>query len=789
VGDVGCTTAACKAFPANTPAYQTVIYNVPADSGGGTPQNTWNNVGRIDYNLSDRTQMYVRVANYVEDDFTGSFTNSPYVGFDTGSSLDQQSYALSVTHTFTPQQVSQTKLSYNRIILSEPLGANPVGPTLYTTINTTSTLGNFPIIYPGYTPSTPGNAIPFGGPQNNISINEDYSINAGKHDIRFGGLFNYLQDNRTFGAYAEAVEALGTNRPSALNNLLTGQLSQFQAAVYPQGKYPCIGGVQTPACTLTLPVGPPSFSRSNRFHDAALYAQDSWKVIPRLTLNLGLRWEYYGPPENSKPALNSNFYLGQGSNIELASATGVVLPATQSPVGGIWAKQWHNFAPRVGFAWDVTGDGKTSVRGGYGWGYERNFNNVTFNIIQNPPNYAVLGLQAGVPPTPTIPITTSNAGPLAGSSGTKPLPPVTLRAVDPNLKTAYAQLWSFSIERQLTNDAIFAVEYTGSGGRDQYTINRLNIPGTAAVYAGAASPTARINPQYSTINFRSNGGNSLYNGLNTRFELRNFRRYGLTLRANYTWSHSIDDGSSTFSTDNNSAYNLGLLDPLSPSLDRGDSDYDIRHRFVFSAVYQEPFFSHKGLANALLGGWNIAPIFTARSGSPFTIYDATNSDGNIVPRVMFGSSFTQHYTDVSTGRPNEFTYLDLTSANIDSSYVNPVAGVSDFGPFPTNMTGRNAFRMPGAYSFNLGISKEFAITERVRLQFRGEAFDLLNHSNLYIVYGENEVSSFVGTVANPSAPIITATRGQNNSSTFTGSSVNNGRLENRNIQLSLRVSF
>lgn len=790
--EVGCTTAACASLGA-TPAYETVIYSVPGDAGGGSPQNTWNDVGRMDYNPSDKTQMYFRYARYVENDFVGTFTNSPYVGYDTAAYVDSQGYALSITHVFTPNQVSQTKLSYNRIITTEPLGTQPVGPTLYTSLNSTYTLGGNTIEYPGYSPSTPGNAIPFGGPQNEATINEDYSINRGKHDFRFGGLFTYLQDDRTFGAYENAVAALGVDPASAANDLTLGQLHQFQAAINPQGKYPCQhdpttgAAIVTAACTLTLPVGPPSFSRSNRFHDAALYGQDSWKVSPRFTLNLGLRWEYFGPPANNKAALNSNFYLGSGSNIELQSETGVVLPATQSPVGGIWAKQWKDYEPRVGFAWDVMGDGKTSVRGGYGIEYERNFNNVTFNIIQNPPNYGVIALQAGVD-VPTIPITTDDSGPLAGSSGTKPLGRVTLRAVDPNIKNAYAHTWSFSIERQLAPDTIFGVDYSGSAGENQYTIDRLNIPGSGPVYAGISSPY--INPQYGLINFRTNGGSSLYNGLNTRFELRDFRHSGLTLRANYTWSHAIDDGSSTFTTDSFANYNLGLLDPLNPSLDRGSSDFDVRQRVVVSAIYSERFFSKPGLTNLLFGGWNFSPIYTARTGSPFTIYDATNSDGVLFPRVVFGNpSYIPQYTNVSTGLPNQFTYIDLTNAAINSSYVNPVSGTSDFGPFPIGMTGRNAFRTPGAWSFNLSAGKQFSLTERFKLDLRAEAFDIFNHSNLYLDYGENIVEGFTGTVANPALPNITTVRGENLSSSAIGASVNNGRLENRNLQLSLRLSF
>ena len=109
--------------------------------------------------------------------------------------------------------------------------------------------------------------------------------------------------------------------------------------------------------------------------------QDSWKVSPRLTLNLGLRWEYYGVQPNANPSLDSNFYLGTG-NIYQQVRTGTVQIANQSPVGGLWAKDTNNFAPRVGFAWDVFGDGSTSLRGGFGMGYERNFGNVTFNVIR-----------------------------------------------------------------------------------------------------------------------------------------------------------------------------------------------------------------------------------------------------------------------------------------------------------------------------------------------------------------------------------------------------------------------
>src|SRR5207253_5415610 len=129
----------------------------------------------------------------------------------------------------------------------------------------------------------------------------------------------------------------------------------------------------------------------------------------------------------------------------------------------IWKKRWNNFAPRTGFAWDVFGNGKTALRGGWGIGFERNFNNVTFNVIQNPPNYAVIALTAGTD-VPVIPITTSNAGPLAGTTGTKTLPPVSLRAIDPNIKTAYAHQWSLAVEHSVTTNVREGAEDAGRRG-------------------------------------------------------------------------------------------------------------------------------------------------------------------------------------------------------------------------------------------------------------------------------------------------------------------------------------
>lgn len=785
-----CTSGACTAIPESTPIYQKVAYNVPADSGGGDPQNTFLFAGRVDYNVSDKTEVYFRYARFDSTLFDGDVSNSPYVGYDTGETDAKGGYTLSATHVFSPSLVTQTKLSYNRIGILQPLGSAGIGPTLYTTAGATSSIANAQIVYPGYSAFTPGNSVPFGGPQNFIQANEDVTKTFGKHNLRFGGLYTYLQDNRTFAAYSTAVAALGTNQSSALNGLITGQLNRYEVAVYPQGKFPCVNGptgpIVTPACTLQLPLGPPNFSRSNAIHEAGLYVQDSWKVRPGLTLNLGMRWEYFGPQGSRNPNLDSNFYPGAGSNIELQMGTGQAYVATdpKNPVGGLWQRDWRDFSPRVGIAWDVFGDGKTSLRGGYGIGWEPNFGNVTFNVLFNPPNYGLVTFT-----TPgdlaQIPIPVNNYGPLSGSTGSKALPRLSLRWVDPNIKTAYAHLWSGALEHQFSSDLIGALEYTGSKGVNLYSINTMNIPGSALVYgapgSGSGKTSDRINTQFSGLNLRTNGGFSHYDALNARLEMRNFKREGLTLRFNYTWSHAIDNISNTFSETVTGAGNLGVLDPLNPNLDKGSADFDVRHRVTLAAVWEVPYKGNNAIGKQVLGGWSLVPNFVARTGVPFSLWDCTNSSGYLCPRAMYDQPLHPTYTQTSSGQANQFNYLNIGIP--DTSYANSVVGVSDFGPFPASMTGRNAFTAPGWWNVDFAVHKTFGLSERMKLQFRAEAFNVFNHSNLYVVGSATDVSAYSPTASLPAfVPATRGVRADNNAYSFVAK-------DNRNLQLALKLLF
>lgn len=762
-GDLGIT-----GVPASTPAFMEVAYSLPTDLGGGFPQNDLQTVTRVDWNWSPRTQVYGRYALQDTTLFEGTTANSPYQGFNTGSFAFNQNALLSLTHTFSQNVVSQSKFAFNRVNTGSPLGENPAGPTLYLA-SARQAINNVLVALPGYLPFNPGSAIPAAGPTNQFQFYQDLNYQAGNHQFRFGGSYFHIQQNRTFGAFQNSVQTLGTGVASGANNLIAGQLIKFQVAVDPRGGFP--------GDLVTTPLSEPSFTRYNRYNEWAVYFNDAWRVRPGLTLNLGLRYEYYGVQHNNDPSLDSNFYFGSGSTLQERIRNGSVQVAPNSTAGGLWLPDKNNFAPRIGFAWDVTGDGRTSLRGGYGVSYERNFGNVTFNVIQNPPGQSVVTVNAGDPGFPTIPVSANNLGPLAGSGATIAIPTSGLRHVREDIRNAYAHFWSGAFERELGQGTVASVEYSGSAGRSLYSLENINRAGFGPVYLGsnATTPTGgssnRLNGQYTDINTRGNNGYSDYNALIFGVESNNFRSTGLQFTARYTLSSAKDNLSSTFS-DANGNYNLGLLDPFDPSLDYGYADFDARHRFTSSFTYEVPYFDRldSKLARHLLGGVTLTGIFNARTGNPFTVWDCTTGVAGTCHRFIPGGalSFSGSGNPSATpGVANSFDYINLPASVL---FTNPVAGNGAVGPFPAEMTRRNAFRGPGYWNMDAGLYKRIKFNEKYSMQLRFEAFNIFNHSNLFIVNANLDAS---GTNT------VTAQRGVFPS----------GNLERRNVQLAAKFIF
>jgi len=472
--------------------------------------------------------------------------------------------------------------------------------------------------------------------------------------------------------------------------------------------------------------------------------------------------------------------------------------------GGVfWKPDYGNFGPHIGFAWDLFGDGKTALRGGYSIGYERNFGNVTFNAIQNPPNYAVVSLvNASVSPSgtgdvPTMPVYTDVAGPLAGT-GTKALPAVSQRAIDQNIKTAYAETWNLSIDRSL-GKGVFSVGYAGSHGVHLYDIANINPSGGGGVFLGDGTingydPGNRLNLQYSNMNFRSDHAYSHYDAMNLKYAVTNLKNKGLNLTANYTWSHSLDNLSSTFTETYggiSGAYQLGYIDGFNPQLNYGNSDFDIRHRLNLAAVWDIPFMKNasSAVARNVLGGWSVGTILNIRSGMPFTIYDCSNATNTGCPTwsgaAVAGVARTGSSAEVSTVA-NLFNYISLPAGspyvadtaislglpNCTALYHVGCTYTTDGSPY----TMRNQYFGPNFWNMDMNFIKNFKLTERFSLQFRGEFYNIFNHSNAYITGLNLDVSSIGTPYIQTEKGGIDGYAGQPND-------------ERRNIQFGLRLQF
>ncbi len=757
-----CAGLPCASLPMNLPLFSHVSYNTPTDAGGGFPQNTYMTVNRVDYNLSEKTQMYGRFALYSESDSVGVLSNSPYSDYDLGQTFFNHNGLFSVIHTFSPTLVSQSKVVFNRLTNFQPgLTSRGLVPTMYANTTGPVAIGADLVAFPGYNPFTPGNGGAAGGPQNLLQFYQDFSYSRRGHSLRFGGTYVYQRDNRTFAAYQTASDGLagqGGLGP-AVSALLAGTFNDINVAVDPQGKFPC--AVNPNDCSVKLPVDSPNFSRSNRYHEFAFYGQDSWKVRPNVTLNLGLRWEYFGTQHNKNSKLDANWYAPSSvgfadDNLGQYIRQGGLQLAPSSSMGKLWNAQLTNFAPRIGFAWNVFGDGRTSVRGGYGIGYERNFGNVTFNIIQNPPNYAVLAVPG--------PISSNNFGPLAGNTGSLALPRVGARIVNPDIRTAHAHMWNLSFERQLSRSAFWSAEYSGSKGVDLYSISypnqagfgnfALGDPCTGLQPDGTTTCTSRPITGYgNSIGYRGNQGFSIYHALNNRFRVSNLFRSGLDFTLNYTWAHAIDNLSSTFFetgvsgqygntnvTVNNGSFDRGILDPFHPGLDRGNAEFDIRQRVTMLGTWRIPTGAiDKGLAGMIAKGWSLNPLFIARTGQPYSIFDTSVQQLPYnAPRATFVGSVPNASNGLTaTATPNTYNYLSFTDAQISHIPMSFAPGSA----WPTTMTARNAFRAPGWWNLDFGVYKDTRITERTRLQLRFEVFNLFNHANLYVVGSSADVGT------------------------------------------------
>jgi hypothetical protein len=493
-----------------------------------------------------------------------------------------------------------------------------------------------------------------------------------------------------------------------------------------------------------------------KYYGLEFYGQDSWKVSPRFTLEYGLRWAYLGPTYTHGPFL-MNYFLADRYNPAQAveiDPNGAIIPGSGDPLnglveegngvpkGGVKSRK-NNFSPRLGFAYDVFGDGRTAVRGGFGIFYERiRQNNNYFDGLGNPP----------VTLTPSLgPGNLSNFGPglISGAASF----PVNLIAIDPEGKIPTIYSWSLGVQHELPGQIGIDIAYIGNMGRHlmyQRNINQLLLG--AELTPGADVDGLRPFRGFNDITLVETGANSNYNAL----QMRVGRRFGssFTFNANYTWGKAITD----VDTDSGDSGTIGYF--LDRGRERAVAGFDRTHILTFDYIYNLPKFStalgNTGISRAVFDGWTVSGVTRIWSGLPFTV----TSNGN--PGTLGGG-----------------VRADYLGGNI---YVKDDASREWFNALafgrPANgqlgNTGRNAFRGPGFTNFDVSLFKTFKFTERVNLQYRAEFFNIFNNTQWF------GINSGIN-VPNENQALPLANRGQSGFITTA--------RDPRNIQMALKLIF
>jgi len=547
--------------------------------------------------------------------------------------------------------------------------------------------------------------------ERSYQVADTYSIGHGKHLFKFGGdvvRFHDVLDNlfQESGAYSYSLRQ--------------DFISDYAAAVNSFPTHACGTAPNKVACysSFVQDFGTPRFEF--RTIDYGFFFQDDWRIAQRLTLNLGLRWEYEQMPDPQIP--NSN------------------LPAT-----AVFPDDKNNFGPRFGFAWDLTGHGKSVVRGGYGIYYGRIINSTISNAITN------TGVAAGQLPFTFFPATAGapTYPNVAAPGGTTNPPDVVVFAA--NTPNPMIHQFDFVFEHQIANNTAVSASYIGSLGRylPIFVDTNLSPPTGTITYTFVNGPnngqtitvplfTARPNPLFGRITTISDSVNSTYNALVLKFDRR--MTGGLQLQGFYTYANTSDRGQSsqTFTSSNN------VLNPFDLALENGRSNFDIRHHFGSTLVWQPKFFQQRrGYVKTALDGWTIAPVVSVSSGAPYT-----SSISGTLP--------------AATGRVQ--------------SGILGAGGTSRLPTLP-----RNGFQMPRIANVDLRIAKKFNVSESTRLELFGEAFNLFNHVNVTTVGTRNY--SMTGTAA---APTLTF---DPQFGIPTGSTTSTGTLTQRQIQIGARLTF
>jgi Carboxypeptidase regulatory-like domain/TonB dependent receptor len=671
-------------------------------------------------------------------------------GFPVGEYDRAQNFVTQETHVFSPTTIGVARFSYlrNTFLLNQHLNHESPSDLGFQYAPTLPSAAGPPFIQVGGYASV---GDPITGPRNTVQNTFDLSGSLswihGRHELKFGGGYRRDQIN--------ALQGIATN-----GFFVFAGIPSFANFLYNDGFANFLSG--NPVVFLQ---GGGNFNREIRDRALDAYGQDNYKVTSRLTLNLGLRYELPFPSTENHSQVNL-FVPGAQSKLIPNAPAGLLYPGDPGVPAGLIPTQKTAFAPRVGLAWDPRGDAKTVVSAAYGIFYEPYYTGEG-GPLQDPisaPPY-LKTLQLGFP-------VNSFANPFyAPNPFGVPFPePMTLLVVSRNLHLPYAQDWNLNIQRSFGADWLLQVGYVGTTG---VRLPRF-IEGNPAVYIpgvdGSGNPISTENnvnqrrlysgctlarPNncvYGSVGEIASISNSSYNALEA--SLRKRFSHGLSFLASYTWSHSIDDVSSFNITGSASQPVAGENDlaqnPFNLAAERGRSMFDARHRLALSYQWSLPFLQHSSnWYGKILGNWQLNGIFTAMSGTPFTVFDS--NDVSLQGQAPEISGFSSNRPNV-VGNPNSGPHTATEWFNVSAFQKitqDPNSPVEQFGN-----EGRNAVEGPGYVNWDVSALKNIRLTESKQIQFRGELFNVLNHTNFRLPVSDIESQTTFGKIQSDVSPRV-----------------------------------
>jgi hypothetical protein len=646
-------------------------------------------------------------------------------GFPVGENQRAQNFVAQETHTFSPTLIGVARFSFlrNKYLFNQAVNhTTPASLGFQYEPSLDAAIGPPFIQVSGY--ASVGD--PITGPRNTyenaIDISGSITWIHGRHEMKFGGGYDHDQINVLFGIASNGFFVFA---PVPANDAFASFLLGAPAFFLQGGGDP---------------------SRGLRGNSLSAYAQDTYKLTSRLTLNAGLRYELPFPYTEIHNRQNL-FEPGVQSVVFPTAPVGLVYPGDPGVPRGLIPTEKTAFAPRVGLAWDPRGNGLWLVTASYGIFYDPYYNGQGGPL--QTPSSAPPYLQTPQLNFPDFADPYGGTNPFNGSFAQ----PMTLLTLSPNLRLPYAQDWNLNIQRSFANDWLLEIGYVGTKGTK---LPRF-IEGNPAVFVpgetgGVPNSTednvnnrrlysgCNLSPTSPPCNFASVGliagiADSSYNALQASLQKR--FSHGLSFLASYTYSKTLDDVSSFNITGSASQSVAGendlAQDPFNLPAEYGRSMFDARNRFVISYQWMLPFWNHpQNWYQHVLGGWQWNGISTFMSGTPFTVYDSTDvSLQGSAPEI---SGFSSNRPDV-VGNPNNGPRTPQEWFNTAAfQQLNPTTQAGQFGN-----EGRNIVQGPGLQEWDFSAFKNIPIHESKSLQFRAEFFNVFNHANFRLP--DNDISS------------------------------------------------